>query len=236
METIPGQMMLSTGALVLDQLLHGGYEQDILTTVYGPAGSGKTNLCLLALLSVIKQGKKAVFVDTEGGFSILRLEQLCPEYKTLLDQILLFSPTTFEEQRKVFALLKDMEKEIEKINLGIIIIDSVSMLYRLEIGKSDDVYVTNRELGYQVSILTELARKQHIPVLLTNQVYSNFDEKDKVNMVGGDILKYSSKCLLELQKAHQTKRRIILRKHRSLPEGREAFFEIINQGIVEVVF
>lgn len=236
MEAIPAQMMLSTGALVLDQLLHGGYEQDILTTVYGPAGSGKTNLCLLALLSVIKQGKKAVFVDTEGGFSILRLEQLCPEYKALLDQILLFSPTTFEEQRKVFALLKDMEKDIEKINLGIIIIDSVSMLYRLEIGKSDDVYATNRELGYQVSILTELARKQHIPVLLTNQVYSNFDEKDKVNMVGGDILKYSSKCLLELQKAHQTKRRIILRKHRSLPEGREAFFEIINQGIVDVVF
>lgn len=228
--------ILSTGAAILDQLLQGGYEQDIITTIYGPAGSGKTNLCLLALLSVIKEGKKGIFVDTEGGFSMLRFEQLCPDYKPILDQILLFSPTTFEEQRKVFTLIKEMEKEMDKINIGIIIIDSVSMLYRLEIGKSEDVYATNRELGYQVSILTEIARKRHIPILLTNQVYSSFDEKEKVNMVGGDILKYSSKCLLELQKAHQTKRRIILRKHRSLPEGMEAFFEIKNEGIVEVVF
>ncbi|MBI2147242.1 DNA repair and recombination protein RadB [Candidatus Woesearchaeota archaeon] len=228
---------VSTGAAVLDLLLRGGYEADIVTTIYGPAGSGKTNLCILALLSAVKAGKKAVLVDTEGGFSLIRVEQLYPSYKDVLDRILLFSPTTFEEQRKAFASLRELAASPANVaSIGIIIIDSVSMLYRLEVGKTDDIYATNRELAEQVSMLTEIARKNSIPILLTNQVYSSFDEKDKVNMVGGDILKYSSKCLLELQKAHQTKRRIILRKHRSLPEGLEAFFEIKNEGIVEVEF
>ena len=51
------------------------------------------------------------------------------------------------------------------------------MLYRLELGKSDDVYEVNRELGKQLCCLAEIARKKKILVLITNQVYSNFDEK-----------------------------------------------------------
>ena len=50
-------------------------------------------------------------------------------------------------------------------------------------------------------------------------------------MVGGDILKYGSKCLIELQNLHKNKRRIILRKHRSQPEGKEIIFEIKEKGI-----
>jgi hypothetical protein len=52
-------------------------------------------------------------------------------------------------------------------------------------------------------------------------------------MVGGDILKYGSKCLLELQLLHRNRRRIVLRKHRSLPDGREEVFELRNDGIAE---
>ena len=48
---------VSSGVKVLDNLLNGGYELDAITTIYGPAGSGKTNLALLAALEVAKQGK-----------------------------------------------------------------------------------------------------------------------------------------------------------------------------------
>jgi hypothetical protein len=43
--------------------------------------------------------------------------------------------------------------------------------------------------------MTEIARKKKIPVLISNQVYADFEDKDKVNLVGGDLLKYGSKCL-----------------------------------------
>jgi hypothetical protein len=48
-------------------------------------------------------------------------------------------------------------------------------------------------------------------------------------MVGGDLLKYWSKCLIEIQNFNG-KRKLILKKHRSLPQ-KELAFEIINQGI-----
>ena len=50
-------------------------------------------------------------------------------------------------------------------------------------------------------------------------------------MVGGDILKYWSKCIIELQ-VMQGKRKAILRKHRSLPES-EFLFVITETGIAK---
>ena len=78
--------------------------------------------------------------------------------------------------------------------------------------------------------LLEIARKNNIPILLTNQVYAAFDDKTKIKAVGGDILTYSSKCLIELQPLHKNKRKAILRKHRSIPE-KEIEFEIKEKGI-----
>ena len=48
-------------------------------------------------------------------------------------------------------------------------------------------------------------------------------------MVGGDLLKYWSKCIIEL-KNQGGRRKLILKKHRSLPE-KELIFEITDLGI-----
>jgi DNA repair protein RadB len=50
-------------------------------------------------------------------------------------------------------------------------------------------------------------------------------------MVGGDILKYGSKCLIELQMAPNNKRRAVLKKHRSMPEEKSVVFEIKEKGL-----
>src|SRR3989338_7152313 len=108
------------------------------------------------------------------------------------------------------------------------------MLYRLELGRSEEVYEVNSALGKQIAALVEIARRKKIPVLITTQVYADFDNRDKVKMVGGDLLRYGSKCLLELQGLAKC-RRIILRKHRSLPEGSEILFKIVHEGVEEMV-
>jgi len=222
---------IPTGTGVLEELLGGGYEVDVVTTIYGPAGSGKTNLVLLAAISIAKQGKKVIYIDTEGGFSIARLKQLTSNSKKILSNILFLKPAKFSEQKKAFEKLKEV---VNKREIGLIIVDTIAMLYRLELGKSEDVYEVNRALGKQIAYLTEIARKKNIPVLITNQVYSNFDERNKINMVGGDIIKYGSKCLIELQVTPNNKRRAILKKHRSLPEEKEVMFEIIEKGLKHV--
>jgi DNA repair protein RadB len=222
---------ISTGSGVLDRLLDGGFETDTVTTVYGPAGSGKTNIGIIAAVNVVKAGKKAVYIDSEGGFSVERLKQIAPDdYKEIVEKIIFLKPTNFSEQRNAFGKLSKLVDE----DVGIIIVDTISMLYRLEIGKTDDVYTVNKDLGGQLQYLNEIARRKNIPVLVTNQVYSSFKETETIRMVGGDILKYGSKCWIELQKARKGIRRAVLKKHRSIAEDREEVFKIVNEGIEEV--
>lgn len=223
---------LPTGSRILDKLLGGGYEKDIITTIYGPSGSGKTNLCILCAISTALKGKKVIYVDTENNFSVERFKQVCDsinlDHLKIINSMVFFRPNSFGEQKKIFDKLKD------KINgkPGIIIVDSIAMLYRLELGRSEDVYELNRDLGKQLSDLKSIASGKGIPVLITNQVYADFEEKDKVNMVGGDLLKYGSKCLIELMITPNGNRRAIIRKHRSIPEDSEIIFKIVEGGII----
>jgi len=230
---------ISAGSYDLNKWLFGGYEKDIITMIAGPAGSGKTNFCVLASCSQAKKGNKILFIDTEGGFSIDRVKQIVgDEHEKILENILLMKPTNFEEQKKVF--LKILNK-IKKEHISLIVVDGMTMLYRLEMGdaKKDDnkIKQVNKELAKQMRILAEISRKQNIPVVITNQVYSEFlSEEDlrkgikkEVNLVGGDLLKYWSKCIIELQD-ERGRKKAILRKHRSLPE-KELSFVIINKGV-----
>lgn len=220
----------STGT-ILDELLGGGFENDVITTIYGPAGSGKTNICVLAAVNVAKQGGKVIFVDTEGGFSAERAKQICGEdTQEVLDRIFFFRPTTFEEQQEAFEKMKEIVDDSVKL----IVIDTISMLYRLERGTNEEPFSANIELSKQIAFLTQIARKSNIPVLIANQVYADFENPIGVKIVGGDILKYGSKCLIEMQAGHNGVRKAILIKHRALPQSKEIMFRIVNDGIVSV--
>lgn len=235
---------ISAGSYELNKFLFGGYETDIITTIYGPGGSGKTNFCIILAVSQAKKGNKVIYIDTEGGFSVERVRQIAnstpEETEKILQNIFLLKPTNFEEQEESFEILN---KQLTKENVSLIIVDSIAMLYRLELGdaiqsKEDrQIQNINRKLANQLKDLNEIARKQNIPVIVTNQVYSEFlSEEDfksgkerSVAMVGGDLLRYWSKCILEL-KNQKSKRTLIIKKHRSLPE-KELQFEITNSGI-----
>jgi DNA repair protein RadB len=231
---------ISAGSYDLNKWLFGGYEKDIITTLYGPAGSGKTNFCILVTASQAKKGNKVIYIDTEGGFSVDRFKQiLSDDWKTALENIMLMKPTTFQEQWDAFGkLLKELKANK---SISLIIVDGMTMLYRLELAECHDdikkVHEINSRLARQMRMLAEIARKHSIPVIITNQVYSSFisdhdmqaGKAKEVNMVGGDILRYWSKCLIELQ-SERGKRKAILKKHRSLEE-KELNFYINNSGI-----
>ncbi|RJQ18733.1 DNA repair and recombination protein RadB [Candidatus Woesearchaeota archaeon] len=213
-----------TGIDFFDKLLCGGLEADSITTLFGPAGAGKTNLALLAATATAKSGKRVIYIDTEGGFSVERLKQILPDYKKHLDKFIFLRPTSFEEQKNA---IESLPKLITN-KIGLIVVDTITMLYRLERSfKEDDT--ANHSLSGQMRLLNELCRTRGIPILLTSQVYSSL-QGTSVKIVGGDILTYTSKALLELENANGT-RKITLKKHRSLKSGTEARFEIVQDGV-----
>lgn len=216
---------MTTGCEFLDFLI-GELENDVVTTIYGPGGSGKTGTCMLVAAETARNKGKVLYIDTEGGFSIERLKQITGnDFNIVLSRINFIKPTSFSEQKRVLEKLKDKVNE----DIKLVVVDTIAMLYRLELGKSEDVFAINRELGRQLSYLTEIARKMKIPVLITNQVYSNFE--NGVKMVGGDLLFYGSKCVIEIVKGHNSMRKAILKKHRSLEENKNVVFKITQSGI-----
>ena len=232
---------ISTGSFDLNKWLYGGYEEDVITMIAGGPGTGKTNFVILAACSQAKKGNKVLFVDTEGGFSVDRVKQIVGDnYKDYLENIILAQLTSFDEQRKFFS---NILNKLKKDHVKLLVVDGVAMLYRLELGdaiKSKENYnikEINREVAFQMRILAEISRKEKIPIIITNQVYNVFlSEEDlrkgvekQTNLVGGDLFKYWSKCIIEL-KNDRGKRKAILIKHRSLPE-KELGFEIKNLGV-----
>ncbi len=231
---------ISTGSFDLNDWLGGGYEKGIVTMIVGPPGSGKSNFSILAACSQARE-KKVIFVDSEGGFSVERVKQIVGNENSerILSNILILNPTNFQEQKKCFSkLLENVKKE----DVGLIVVDSMAMLYRLELGdavEGDDeekVKEVNRDVARQMRMLVEISRKENIPVIITNQVYGNFlsfeemksGVEKEMNIVGGDLFKYWSKCIIELKNNHS--RKAVLLKHRSLKE-RDLSFEIRNEGI-----
>lgn len=234
---------ISTGSFDLNDWLGGGYEKGVVTMIVGPPGSGKTNLTILSACSQARE-KKVIFIDTEGGFSIERIKQIVGEkyFEKILENIFLLNPTNFTEQKECFSnLLKYLKGE----EIGLIVVDSMAMLYRLEMGeavssKGDErIQDVNREVSKQMRILVEISRKQNLPILITNQVYAGFmSEEDwkkglekEMNIVGGDLFKYWSKCIIEIKQKGRGRKAVLL-KHRSLG-SKEFNFEIRDEGIFE---
>ena len=239
-ESAKDSSKVMTGSHDINKWLEGGYENGIITMFYGPAASGKSNFVLLAACHLAKKDKKIVFIDTEASVSLERIKQISGGIPDMiLKNIIILKPVNFYEQKKAFMKLL---KEYKSNNIGLIVVDSMVMFYRLELAEArkngiEEVRRINNELANQMKALYEIARKQDIPVLITTQVYNDYlNEEDwlkgkeaGVNVVGGDILKYWSKCIIEL-KNKNGKKRAIIRKHRSLAE-KELNFEICNEGI-----
>lgn len=212
----------------IDSIIGGGVDKGCITQFYGPPGSGKTNIALNLVVNCAINGKKAVFVDTEGGLSIERVKQISgSDFSIIASNIIVFEPTNFTEQDEVLQQINKMIISGEQVDL--VILDSAVALYRVGDGESSQL---NQELGRQMNRLLNMARKHDLAVVITNHVYSRFDGEGLIEPVGGTILKYRSKIMVEIVKGTiGAERYAILKRHRSLPEGLRVKFRIVDEGL-----
>ncbi|RLI84912.1 MAG: DNA repair and recombination protein RadB [Candidatus Altiarchaeales archaeon] len=203
-----------------DTLLGGGLQSRCITHIYGSPGSGKTNIALMATANAVKNGK-VIYIDSEGSFSVERLRQISGEkIDEVLKNLMLIEPVEFDEQN---VAIKKLNEIVPKSNASLVIVDSIAVFYRLEEDK--DI----RDLGRQLSQLLRIARRYDIPVLITNQVYTDIDT-GRIVPVGGDVVRYWAKIIIELKKIENF-RIAILKKHKFLPENLKLEFRITDNGI-----
>lgn len=213
---------LSLGCQPLDGLLGGGLESGVITRIYGEAGSGKTNFCLQAARQCISSGRKVAYVDTEG-VSVERIRQMCKDcdYRKILRDILFFTPASFESQEKMIC------DAIATKGIGLIIVDTITMFYRLNMEEDRDSAI--RSFTRQVTNLQVAARQKDLFVIITEQVYT--DKAGEVKPFTNRDAEHMTKTILRFDRKAIGQRQATIIKHRSQPEGKTANFRISTIGL-----
>ena len=219
---MPFMMLLPLRCRSLDELLGGGLESGIITRIYGEAGSGKTNFCLQAARECIRSKKKVAYIDTEG-VSFERIRQICVDcdYKTILRDILFFTPTSFSSQEQMISDAVGMK------GVGLIVVDTITMFYRLNLEEDRDGAI--RSFTRQVTNMQLAAREKNLIVIITEQVYTN--KKGEVRPFTNRDAEHMAKTMLRFDRKGIGQREATIIKHRSQPEGSKADFRINASGL-----
>jgi len=205
--------MVPTGCGSLDKLLGGGLSFGDVSLVYGEAETGKTCLTIQCAVNAAKLGCKTIFVDSDNTFSARRLSQIAShDLDEVSPLITLVTPSSFQEQ----ALAVDRLDEYLTSTVGLVVIDTVTSLYRVEIGEEKETtFALNRELGRQLASLAQIAKTRKVAVLVTSQVRSVFmDGFVEMEPVATRVLRFWSDTVLNLKLTSQGNTlKAVLEKH-----------------------
>ena len=224
------QSKVSTGCSSLDKLLGGGLPSDGVSLVYGEAETGKSSLAIQCAVNCARAGLKTIFVDSDGTFSSRRLSQIAyHDYEKISPLIILIKPTTFQEQVQA---LDHLEKYMTK-KVGLLVVDTITSLYRVELGDQKETFERNRELNRQIAYLAEIATSRRVATLITSQVRSVF-LRDSVGVepVATRVLRFWSDVVINLKRTAQTRViKALLEKHPERKRSVSCYLKIEENGI-----
>ena len=216
-----------TGVASIDRLLEGGLEPDGLTEFYGEGGSGKTLVALQAATRVALADRWVFYIDTEG-VSVDRLESIAGgRFDQVLRRLLLSTPKSLGEQTRAVRKACELTRE-GKRPVGLMVLDSATFYYRLTLsgGEEDE---GRQALGFELADLLATSLASQVPVVFTNQVWRN-QRDGTLEPLGGSFVNHAAKTILRFDRLPGNRRRLVLVKHRSLPEG-SAEFRINATGL-----
>jgi DNA repair protein RadB len=208
---------IPTGCISLDKLLGGGFPADGVSLIYGEAETGKTSLAIQCAVNCARRGYRSLFIDTDGTLSSERLTQIAEyDYEKISTQIIIMRPSNFQEQSKT---MDNLEKIINQ-KFGLIIVDTITSLYRVEVNDPKEAFALNRELNRQLAVLTQIAKTCGTTTLVISQVRSvPFGEKVEMQPVAMRVLDYWSDVVLNLKQTGQTRVIKVLREKHPIIKG-----------------
>lgn len=185
---------ISTGNHGLDKMLGGGFPVHKISLVYGEAATGKTILSMQCALEAARKECKVYYLDSDQSFSANRMLQFDGSAE-LAERVILFRPESFDEQNRLVENIENLLTETPTL----IVIDSVTGLYRSGQDKSGGFFARDRELNRQIAHLHAIAARFRLWVLMTGQVHSSpSGAKWLVEPVAERTLRHWSDLILKL--------------------------------------
>jgi DNA repair protein RadA len=225
-----------TGCKSLDNLLNGGIEAGVITQVYGPPGSGKSQFCY-TLCVMLPSYYNAIYVDTEGSFRPERIQAIAKarglDHKKILQKILVTNALDSKQQE---TLIEAACCEINPNNkIKLLIVDSIIYHYNAEYGGRSKLPEKIHRLNKSMHVLLKTARTNAVAVVITNhQIQSSVNGFDNsVVPLGGNVMNYTSKYRIHLDGRYHDRRRAKLDLSPSHPPS-DISFAINERGFTDI--
>lgn len=223
---------IPTGCISLDRFLGDGLQPEQITLLYGEAETGKTSLAIQCAVNASRMGYKTLFIDSDYTFSPKRFSQIAShDGEEVSKSIILVKPSSFREQVDIIDHLDRYLSE----RFGLVIVDTVTSLYRAELGDAKKTFTLNRELNQQVATLAQISKTHGVSILLTSQVRSVLEQgKTETEPVATRVLKFWSDTVIRLR--HTSERRVIeaiIEKRFGTEETSKLYLTIEDAGIID---
>ena len=153
---------------------------DGIISIFGDFGVGKTTLALQVAMNAAKKGN-VVFFYSKANFPYEKVGKLLNDYSSqILNNLMFISALSFTDliltvQNLELLILTSLKENDPSVNL--IVIDSITDLYRLELNKDKkeknfrlnyqlnqilaNLYYINESYGPEILIVNELSRKSY---------------------------------------------------------------------------
>ena len=225
---------IPTNCKMLDEALEGGFPIGEVSLIYGEAETAKTTLAIQCAVNCARQGCKTLFMDCDGTFSARRLSQIASmDTEKAAELIILVRPKSFKEQ----ALVIDQLTSYITKGFGLVVIDTVTHLYRMEVAeKPEKTFELNRELNRQMALLAQTAKTQKVAILVISQVRSVFDEAYvDVEPVATRVLKFWADIIVAMKPTENPKIvKIALEKKAKMVQPFTCHARICENGLCEL--
>ncbi len=165
-------------------------------SIWGDFGVGKTTFALQTAINTVKNNENVIYIYTKPNLPYEKLMSLSKGSEKVLDGITIIKPMNFEDLNKIvfnleFLILKNLAQNEDKLKL--IIIDSITNLYRLELNQENKEknYSLNYKLHQILANLTYLNEIYSIEILIVNELSrKNYNDQFIEVQSGGKAMEF----------------------------------------------
>lgn len=199
---IPNPSRLATGVFEFDLATGGGFPKNRYSIVYGPEGSGKTNLVYKAIASAQREPppcNKAVLVDLEGTFDPMWAMMFGVD----TDALIVAKPSYGEQAVDMIDAL------VRASDVAFLAVDSIAVLIA---AKEVDGSVEKADVGTSAMLIKRLSNKlaialseeqkrdHNIAVVLLNQTRYKIGVMfgDPETQPGGQTVKFNASLIVRV--------------------------------------
>jgi len=165
-------------------------------SIWGDFGVGKTTFAIQTAINTVKNNENVIYIYTKPNLPYEKLISLSKGSEEVLDRITIIKPLNFKDLYNIifnleFLILRKLENNDDKLKL--IIIDSITNLYRLEINQENKEknYNLNYQLHQILANLTYLNEIYSIKILIVNELSrKNYNDQFIEVQSGGKAMEF----------------------------------------------